>query len=144
MKLNLTTDQITWATAVWKSAVDAKQTDAQSVQEYLEALFQPSFDKLCADAANSWKPADSPEVADRRDSVTKQLKAIPEEKLQQFEAILAVSKDDSDEVSKRRSDAAAQLLTVPEEKLKEIEDTLAKYVKPVDAIAEAETEIANP
>lgn len=144
MKLNLTSDQITWATAVWKSAVDSKQSDSQSVQEYMEALFQPSFDKLCSDAANSWKPTDSPEVADRRDSVTAQLAVIPQEKLQQFEAILTVSKDDTDEVSKRRSDAVAQLLTVPEQKLKEIEDALAKEAKPVDAIAEAVAEEIKP
>lgn len=144
MQLNLTSDQLTWATAVLKSAVEAKRTEAESVQEYLEALFQPSFDKLCSDAANSWKPADSPEVAYRRDAVMEQLKAIHEEKLQKFEAILTVSKDDSDEVSKRRYAAVAKLLTVPEEKLKEIEDALAKEVKPVDAIYEAVAEEIKP
>ena len=156
LNLNLSKEQLIWATTRWQDALNKKQTSAGSVEEWIDSIFSPGlqdqFDEQVLAAVLSWKPEESVEVVARRDDVTQQLQAIPEEKLQQVEALLSVTLADSDEVAKRRSDAVSQLLSVDEDKLKEVEAALSGSVKPIEEVPvpvdEAETfigiEVAKP
>lgn len=150
LNINLTAKQLSWATPRWKAAVDAKQTTAQSVEEWIWSLFSPAlqsqFDQQTLSAAISWKPEETVEVIARRDDVTQQLQAIPVEKLVQVEALLAVTLDDSDEVAKRRSDAVSQLLSVDEETLQKVEAALEKSVDvaPIEEVPPPVEEVAVP
>lgn len=139
LNINLPPPQIDWATSAFQRAVDARQTTATSVVEWMEGLYQDQFqsqlDHQVIEAANSWKPEETAEVVQRRDEVTKKLDAVSEAQLQQVEAILSVSADEPDEVAQRRADALKKLASISEDGLKSVEETL-KSVKdeiPVDA-----------
>ena len=80
--LNLTDEQRSFAEAEWKKVVEDKQTETATVEDWMQEIFTPFFqgiyDKKAAEAANSWKPVESPDVAIRKEQVTQQLQAVSE------------------------------------------------------------------
>lgn len=91
--LNLTDEQRAFAESEWKKVVEDKQTETTTVEDWMQEIFTPFFqglyDKKAAEAANSWKPVESPDVAIRKEQVTQQLQAVSEETLKKVEDLIA-------------------------------------------------------
>ncbi len=93
MKFTLTPEREKWATIAWQTAVEAKETTAETLDDYLTAILQPVVDNLLIDITDSWKPQDSEEIKARREEVIAHLKEIPIEKLEIIEAAIEASKE---------------------------------------------------
>ena len=93
MKFNLTPEREKWATVAWQTAVEAKETTAETLKEYLTDILQPIVDNLLIDITESWKPQDTEELKARRQEVIAQLKELPIEKLAAVEAAIEATKE---------------------------------------------------
>lgn len=93
MKFNLTEEREKWATIAWQSAVDAKESTAETLRDYLTSILQPIVDNLLIDITDSWKPEDPVETKLRREEVIAQLKELPADRLEIVEAALQASKE---------------------------------------------------
>lgn len=136
LNLNLTAEQLSWATPRWKAALDAKQTTAQSVEEWFWLLFGPGlqsqYDQQVLAAAISWKPEESVEVTVRRDDLAQQVQSVSQDQLALIEAVAAVQLDEASEVTQRRYEAVKQLLSVSEEDLVKVEKALSEVAVPIE------------
>jgi len=94
MNLNLTPEREKLATVTFERVRAAKETEAESLQEYLEGLLQPEFEARAAQIVDSWRPQDSPEDLQKRKELVEHIETVPAEKLEAalaaIEAIKAV------------------------------------------------------
>ena len=93
LEIELSPEREKWATTVWQTAVAAKETEAQTLDEYLEGLVQPFVDQRIAEITDSWKPAETAEDTARREAVAAALQEIPLEKLAAIEAAIEAAKE---------------------------------------------------
>lgn len=89
MKFNLTKDRRTWATSAWQTAVQAGDTTADTLNNYLESILQPFVDQKLNEITDSWKPEETVEIKERRAAAAELLKEIPVEKLAAVEAAIS-------------------------------------------------------
>lgn len=87
--IDLSPEREKWATIAFQRDVDAKESDAGTIEEYLAPKLQPFVEDKLNEITDSWKPEETAEIKERRAAAAERLKEAPIEKLEAIEAALA-------------------------------------------------------
>lgn len=87
--IDLSPEREKWATTALQRDVEAKESTASTVEEYLGPKLQPFLEQKLSEMTDSWKPEESVEIKERRAAAAALLKEVPIAKLEAIEATLA-------------------------------------------------------
>lgn len=88
MNPNISDEHRKFLTLAWERAVAAGEASDKSAEDYLARVLQSGLDDLAAAACESWRPAEDPEVLQRKEAAAERIKALTPEKLEEIEAAL--------------------------------------------------------